>query len=145
MILDTIPTAQVDVDELEENLNHNGNVDTTFYCDFEVFKNIYQVNLRSARRSMKARVLALLTLEDETSTLSEKQIQEEAGILRNVIASSLRKNDVFSKFNMTQFSLIIASPDLDGARIAVNRIQKRYDEKKKHDEMILKSDLKKIN
>ncbi|WP_050635550.1 AfsR/SARP family transcriptional regulator [Candidatus Stoquefichus sp. SB1] len=145
LILDTIPTAQVDVDELEENLNHNGNVDTTFYCDFEVFKNIYQVNLRSARRSMKARVLALLTLEDETSTLSEKQIQEEAGILRNVIASSLRKNDVFSKFNMTQFSLIIASPDLDGARIAVNRIQKRYDEKKKHDEMILKSDLKKIN
>lgn len=103
------------------------------------------MNLRSARRSMKARVLALLTLEDETSTLSEKQIQEEAGILRNVIASSLRKNDVFSKFNMTQFSLIIASPDLDGARIAVNRIQKRYDEKKKHDEMILKSDLKKIN
>ena len=144
-ILDTVPTIEVDVDELEESLSNSGNTETTFYCDFDVFKNIYQVNLRSARRSMKARVLALLTLHDETKTLSEKDIQEEANILRNVIASSLRKNDVFSKFNMTQFSLIIASPDIDGAKIAVERIQKRYDTKKKHDEMKLKSDLKKIN
>lgn len=145
LILDTAPTTQVNVNELEENLIHDGNTETTFYCDFDVFKNIYQVNLRSARRSMKARVLALLTLMDETNTLSEKEIQSEAGILRNVIAASLRKNDVFSKFNMTQFSLIIASPDIDGAKIAVARIQKRYDEKKKHAEIILKSDLKKIN
>ena len=72
-------------------------------------------------------------------------MQEESKILRNVIAGSLRKNDVFSKFNMTQFSLIVASPDIEGAEIAVNRIQKRYDEKKKHPHVLLKKDLKKIN
>ncbi|WP_412842846.1 AfsR/SARP family transcriptional regulator [Beduini sp.] len=145
LVLDTAPATQIGVEELEQNLTNTGDFDATFYCDFDVFKNIYQVNLRSARRSMKARVLALLTLCDETDQLSEKELQEESKILRNVIAGSLRKNDVFSKFNMTQFSLIVASPDIEGAEIAVNRIQKRYDEKKKHPHVMLKKDLKKIN
>ena len=76
--------------------------------------------------------------------LDEKAIRQEADILREVISNSLRKNDVYSKFNMTQYSLILASPDLDGAKIAVDRITNRYNEKKKHDEIILTNDLKKI-
>lgn len=145
LILDTAPATQINVEELEHNLTNTGDFESTFYCDFDVFKNIYQVNLRSARRSMKARVLALLTIDDQSEHLTEKELQEESKILRSVIAGSLRKNDVFSKFNMTQFSLIVASPDIEGAEIAVNRIQKRYDEKKKHSYVVLKKDLKKIN
>ena len=56
----------------------------------------------------------------------------------------MRKNDVFSKFNMTQYSLILASSDLEGAQIAIDKTISRYNERKKHDEVILISDLKKI-
>lgn len=126
------------------SLTVDDNNDNTFYCDFDVFKNIYQINVRSARRSMKARILTLLTIVDTSGCLDEKAIRQEADILREVISNSLRKNDVYSKFNMTQYSLILASPDLDGAKIAVDRITNRYNEKKKHDEIILTNDLKKI-
>lgn len=114
------------------------------YEEMLIFKNIYQINVRSARRSMKARILTLLTIVDTSGCLDEKAIRQEADILREVISNSLRKNDVYSKFNMTQYSLILASPDLDGAKIAVDRITNRYNEKKKHDEIILTNDLKKI-
>lgn len=144
MILDTSPATQIGVEELEKNLACDSNDKNTFYCDFDVFKNIYQINLRSARRSMKARVLALLTVIDTSSSLDEKTMNIEVDILREVISNSLRKNDVFSKFNMTQYSLILASPDLEGAKIAVERITNRYNEKKKHDEVILINDLKQI-
>ncbi len=144
MILDTSPATQIDVEELEKSLTVDDNNDNTFYCDFDVFKNIYQINVRSARRSMKARILTLLTIVDTSGCLDEKAIRQEADILREVISNSLRKNDVYSKFNMTQYSLILASPDLDGAKIAVDRITNRYNEKKKHDEIILTNDLKKI-
>ena len=93
---------------------------------------------------MDARVLALLTLSDSKDCLSEQEVLEEVDILRDVIAKSLRKNDVFSKFNMTQFALIVASHEIDGASIAVERIQEEYNKQKKHPEMILKSELKKI-
>ena len=124
MILDTSPATQIDVEELEKSLTVDDNNDNTFYCDFDVFKNIYQINVRSARRSMKARILTLLTIVDTSGCLDEKAIRQEADILREVISNSLRKNDVYSKFNMTQYSLILASPDLDGAKIAVDRITK---------------------
>lgn len=129
---------------MEKSLTVDDNNDNTFYCDFDVFKNIYQINVRSARRSMKARILTLLTIVDTSGCLDEKAIRQEADILREVISNSLRKNDVYSKFNMTQYSLILASPDLYGAKIAVDRITNRYNEKKKHDEIILTNDLKKI-
>ena len=75
---------------------------------------------------------------------SLKAATKEADILKAVIASSLRKNDVFSKFNMTQYSLILASPNVEGAQVAINRIISRYNEKKKHSQVILTSELKKI-
>lgn len=144
MIIDTSSSSQINVEELERNLADDGVNERTFYCDFDVFKNIYQINVRSARRTMKARVLALLTVVDQSHSLSDKELSKEADILKAVIASSLRKNDVFSKFNMTQYSLILASPNVEGAQVAINRIISRYNEKKKHSQVILTSELKKI-
>ncbi len=146
MLLDTTSSIQIDVEELEKSLvsDNNDNDENTFYCDFDVFKNIYQINARSAKCSMKARILALLTVVDTSNSLDEKSINNEVDILKDVISNSLRKNDVFSKFNMTQYSLILASSDLEGAQIAIDKTISRYNERKKHDEIILISDLKKI-
>ena len=93
---------------------------------------------------MKARILALLTVVDTSNSLDEKSINNEVDILKDVISNSLRKNDVFSKFNMTQYSLILASSDLEGAQIAIDKTISRYNERKRHDEIIIISDLKKI-
>lgn len=144
MIIDTSSPSQINVEELERNLSIEDASERTFYCDFDVFKNIYQINVRSAKRTLKACVLALLTIVDQTNSLTEKEIIQEAEILKSVIAHSLRKNDVFSKFNMTQYSLILASPNEEGAKIAIDRIVGRYNERKKHSEVYLSSELKKI-
>ena len=145
MLIDTTSSIQIDVEELEKSLVSDNNDDeNTFYCDFDVFKNIYQINARSAKCSMKARILALLTVVDTSNSLDEKSINNEVDILKDVISNSLRKNDVFSKFNMTQYSLILASSDLEWAQIAIDKTISRYNERKKHDEVILISDLKKI-
>lgn len=144
MILDASLVDQIGVEELEKSLSNDEDDRNTFYCDFDVFKNIYQVNVRSARRSMKSRILALLTLVDQSKSLDENALSQEVEILKEIISNSLRKNDVFSKFNMTQYSLILASPDLDGAKIAVDRITNRYNERRKHQETVLLNDLKQI-
>ena len=146
MLIDTTSSIQIDVEELEKSLvsDNNDDDENTFYCDFDVFKNIYQINARSAKCSMKARILALLTVVDTSNSLDEKSINNEVDILKDVISNSLRKNDVFSKFNMTQYSLILASSDLEWAQIAIDKTISRYNERKRHDEIIIISDLKKI-
>lgn len=143
LVLDKTPSAQIGVAELEKCLKTEDD-NSTFYCDFDVFKNIYLINVRSAKRSMKARALILLSIVDESKELNEDELEQEANILKEVISCSLRKNDVFSKFNLTQYSLILDSPDLAGAQVAINRIMDRYNEKKKHEAVILTYDLKQI-
>lgn len=144
MIIDSSSVSQVNVDQLEKTLVVDNSSEQTFYCDFDIFKNIYQINVRFARRTMKARVLALLTIVDQSNSLSEKELIQEADILKKVIANNLRKNDVFSKFNMTQYSLILAVPNVEGAQVAIDRIINRFNEKKKHHEIFLNCELKKI-
>ena len=36
----------------------------TFYCNYDIFKNIYQINVRAARRALRSRFLVLLTLRE---------------------------------------------------------------------------------
>lgn len=122
----------VDVTSLENDLNENRLDQGTYYCDFDVFKNIYQVNVRAVRRSTRARFLVLFTLRDSSGERSSEEIQEDSEILKGVIYTSLRKNDIFSKCNPLQYTVIIIASKMEGCQKAVNRIQQRFLNKQKH-------------
>ena len=61
-IMRTIKSAEFDLtiirDDLKELSGNNG----SFYCEYEVFKNIYQLEARSVSRTGRSLFLALLTL-----------------------------------------------------------------------------------
>lgn len=123
----------VDVNELEREMFETSKDQGTFYCDFDVFKNIYRINVRAAQRSTRARFLVLLTMKDESGKLSEKRMLEESDLLKDIIFSMLRKNDVYSKCNMTQYSMIIATPRKEGCQKAIDRILEKYEQKRTED------------
>lgn len=132
------------VTTLEENLNETRNDTGAFYCDFEIFRNIYQINQRSAHRSTRAKYLVLLTLSGEEETTSKTQLQEEADILHKVIMEDLRKNDVYSKCNSAQYVIIVATNKLEGCMKAIDRIVSKFEMKKKHREINLTFDIRDI-
>ena len=57
-----MPSAECSIDELEVTLEDGSTADKTFYCNLDIFKNIYQLNARSAKRSEAKYYLLLLTL-----------------------------------------------------------------------------------
>ncbi|MCR0203641.1 winged helix-turn-helix domain-containing protein [[Clostridium] innocuum] len=128
-VVKCISSNPVDVHELEQQLKDDHRHDGTFYCDFDVFKNIYQMNLRSARRSSRSRYLVLLTMQ-QPEDLKEEIQQRESDILRDVITTELRKNDVFSKCSPFQYSLIIATASIEGCDKAISRIVDKFEQKK---------------
>lgn len=128
-VVQCIASNPVDVDELEQQLKEHVRNEGTFYCDFDVFKNIYQMNLRSARRSSRSRYLVLLTMRQPEGVKEEAQ-QRESDILRDVITTELRKNDVFTKCSPFQYSLIIATTSMEGCDRAISRIMDRFEQKK---------------
>lgn len=62
--------------------------------------------------------------------LKEEIQQRESDILRDVITTELRKNDVFSKCSPFQYSLIIATASVEGCDKAISRIVDKFEQKK---------------
>lgn len=143
-IISSLSNKPVNVDELEEDLKESRDIPGTFYCNYDVFKNIYRISARLVKRSLRARFLVLLTLTDETDTITGVQFQEESERLRGVIFSQLRKNDIFSQYNVFQYSLILIAQNKENAQKAVTRIMEKYEQKKVYQDVILVSEIRQI-
>lgn len=137
-IIRQLPNYHQDIGGLEENLRTGNEDKGTFYCNFDIFKNIYQINLRSVRRSQSKRYLTLFTLTD-TSSADEitSDLIEEMDNVYALLSKNLRSNDVFTKSSPSQFSLILTVANEAGCKTAIERITSRYAKKKLHDHIQL--------
>lgn len=141
LVVDSMSNQKpVDVDELEQHLKEEQANDGTFYCNYDVFRNIYQINVRAARRALRSRFLALLTLIDTGGGV----VEEASELLKTVISEQLRKNDVFSQYNMTQYSVILAAQNADGCRKAIDRICEKFGQKNRDEAIRLEYEIKQI-
>ena len=146
-IIRRLPNHQQDISGLEENLRGGAKqANGTFYCNFDIFKNIYQINLRSVRRSQSKRFLVLLTLTDSAKPEEiTTPLIEEMDSLYSVLTKNLRSNDVFTKSSPTQFSLILTVANENGCLCAIQRIVDRYQKLKRNEQIELQIDRKLIH
>ena len=136
---------QMNMDDLEENLKEESGAKGSFYCNFDIFKNIYQINIRSLRRIRSRRYLVLLTLADsENPGNVTADLQSEMENLRYVISHYLRKNDVFTQSSFSQYSLILTVPNEDGCHVAIDRTRARYETERKCPNVALRVDMREL-
>lgn len=96
----------------------------------------------------KEKLIKILWKEDESDKpegVKEAAQQRESDILRDVITTELRKNDVFTKCSPFQYSLIIATTSMEGCDKAISRILDRFQQKKTIPETKLMYEYKHIN
>lgn len=106
------PTEELKLDELEATLQTGHDTNKTFYCDFNLFKNIYELNMRSVRRVHGRYYLLLLTLLSTDQTdLDPKKQSTAMDTLYDLLANSLRKNDVYTRASLNQYSAILLVKD----------------------------------
>ena len=144
-ILACMPNHYQTISALEANLRQRDSSPGSFYCNFDVFQNIYQINLRSARRSQRLRFLILLTLRDSKDpTGISDALKEEMALLQQIMESKLRTNDVYTKSSICQYSLIIAATNEAGCEVVKNRLSSAYNSKKQHKFITLTIESKEI-
>ena len=137
-ILGHMPNQYQTLASLEQNLKKKETQPGSFYCNFDIFQNIYQVNLRSVRRSQSRHYLILLTFSaTDNGSLISNEMKEEMDILQQVMEKRLRSNDVYTKSSICQFSLIIAVPNENGRNVVIRRLEETYSKKCQHPNIIL--------
>ena len=95
-----------------------------YYCEYEMFKSVYQMVARSAARSNSHVLLILVTFEGKNGqTVAKQEIVDAMARGKEVIRESLRKGDVFSRYSRNQYILMLTVTSPADSVVVENRIK----------------------
>jgi len=112
--------------ELRETLGNTG----AFFCEYEIFKDIYQLTERGCRRSGETAYLCLLTLfsdiDDSVMPQDIKHYNRCMDELKQVVQDTLRRRDVYARYSLSQFVILLNDVTMENATLITERIERSY-------------------
>lgn len=116
-----------DLRVIREDLTESGPSNGVFYCDYSVFREIYQLESRMARRYGHALQLALITVlsrnhQELPSDVSTKIMEQ----MSSAISNSLRSGDVYTRLAPSQFLILLPKASQETGAIAIRRVLQAF-------------------
>lgn len=143
-LIDEEAHTPLTVKELVASLDSQAKENGSFYCDFDLFQNVYKIYSRDAKRNSNASYIVLLTMSDDSNTEKEVEMERYSEKLKQIIIRKLRKNDVFSRCSLLNYTLILSCENEKGCETALQRILECFYKKTKKDTLSLTYDIEKI-
>ncbi|NLU32008.1 MAG: hypothetical protein GXX04_05245 [Clostridiaceae bacterium] len=123
-LINDLKSSETDISTIKEEMC-DPESKGAFLCDYEIFKNIYRLESRTAERAGQSVFLCLLTMRSTVEISRNDVIIIAMDKLEKVIVSSLRKGDVVSRFSPTQFILLLPLSYENGEKV-IARILDRF-------------------
>lgn len=115
----TESNLRVIIDDLREERVDKG----CFYCDYEPFRTIYQLEARAAARSGQVVYVCLVTLSSSQGAQPKsKVLTKTMGKLYNTITSSLRHGDLFTRYSVNQYLVMLPATSFETSERVMKRI-----------------------
>ena len=115
-----------DLDVIKNDLSEQS-ADCAFFCEYEIFKNLYRVEARMASRFGQAVFVALISLEP-ADKLTLRMVNDIMAQLKIVIVGSLRKSDIVARYSNSQYVLMLPSLTYENGQMVLKRIIGRFEE-----------------
>lgn len=97
-----------------------------FFCNYDIFTHIYQIESRKIKRFEKTSSVNLLLIIDLANEVNEQATRFFMDQLQKAIHKSLRKGDVFTQANRKQFLVLCVCHKLDDSKIIFDRISSTF-------------------
>lgn len=98
-----------------------------YYCEFSVFRDIYQIQQRTIKRSGDSLFLCLLTVRTQQGDLPKASVMTKAmDALYTAISSSLRKGDVYCRYSIAQYMILLPADSYENGRSTMKRIVRNF-------------------
>ena len=94
-----------------------------FYCDLGIFKTVYQIEARNARRSGKSTFIVRIDTKHE---LGDRRV----GVMKKLgmaIPGNLRKGDLFTRTSPNQYMLMLHNLSYENCKMLIDRILRNLD------------------
>lgn len=99
-----------------------------YFCTSDMFRQIYQIDMRSEERIQFPVILGVITVLDADGGLLEEKVHKNAmRSLRQCLTNTLRRGDVISQYTKYQFLLLLSAYLPKDAEKAMERVKRVFE------------------
>lgn len=116
-----------DLSIIQESMREMQRNDGAYFCEFSVFRDIYQLEQRSIERTGDSVFLCLLTLQDEHGDLPKLSILTRGmNHLQTAVQTSLRRGDAYTRYSVSQYMIMLPSASYENGAMVMARIVRNF-------------------
>ena len=127
LIVQADQEMEADIEKVQNMLEEDKDGHGAFVCEYEIFKEIYQLQRRMLERYNGTMFLALLTIsntyEQRFDNLVLDNIMKQ---LLHVSQTNLRRGDTISRYSVMQYVILLPSVTYETGRLVLDRIKKAF-------------------
>ena len=117
----------MDLSTIREILLEGGSNKGAFCCEPSVFRDIYQLETRAIERTGDSIFLCLLTISNLKGELLKPAVQTRAmDELGESIRNSLRRGDIFSRYSVSQYLMLLPTATYENGETVLKRIIQNF-------------------
>ena len=123
-------TLDMNIDAIRDELQEYGEVSGAFVCEYAVFKEIFNLQMRNLERLGSSMFIALVMISsmDAKPLNPLKQNDVMQGLL-DVMRTNLRKGDTITRFSATQYALLLPMVNYDSGKVVMERLKRQFYQK----------------
>ena len=126
-VIRTVHQTENNIEVIRDALGEREHDSGAFYCEYEVFKEIYQLEVRNSARTGQAIFILLISVTDSKgNTPGQRQLSSAMSKLLLTVNESLRRGDVYTKYSPSQYLIMLQMLTFENAQMVTERILKRF-------------------
>ena len=118
---------ELNLSKIQDGLKSKDLTNGALFCDIEQFRYSYKLEQLRCERNGQSVLLCMFTImDDDYITPPDLLLQEVMQNLQYIIMSSLRKGDLVTRWNETQFLLLLPGLNREQAGAVMTRIEQSF-------------------
>lgn len=127
LIVQADQEMEADIEKVQNMLEEEDAGTGAFVCEYEIFREIYQLQRRMIERYNSTMFLALLTIsntyEQRFDSLVLDNIMKQ---LQNITQHNLRRGDTMSRYSAMQYVILLPSVTYETGKMVMDRVKKAF-------------------
>lgn len=119
--------VELDLGVIREQMREVERRSGAFYCEYEFFKDIYRLEVRSAARAGAPIHICLMNVSGKDQASLSKRVHDNVmKKLSESIQASLRSGDVYSRYSLSQYVILLPNASLENGHAVMERILRKF-------------------
>ena len=126
-LVDAGKTIRVNLDTIRnELLEKEGDTRGPFFCDYNVFKEVYNIYMRNLERLGSSMFLGVIMLGETGDKENKVRLESCMAGLQEILRTNLRKGDIITRFSDNTYAMLLPTVSYSTGNMVMERIETLY-------------------